>query len=174
MADLRLPQKYNIKLEIIEMRKLILADGVSDAPAPYIFIKIGDITAQTQIKKGDSPTVDEKFDFTLYMYPDELKNLKILFQVYHKTVFYKSDLLIGTHSLDVWTVYVKATHMINKTWAILEHEESGNINTGYLKFSVICIAESDKMPGINYLFTKLLLEMTMRKKKLEERKMLKK
>ena len=149
--NLNIPQIYKIKLELFECRKLLLQEGIVDQPQPYVVVKVGDQTVKTETKKGDSPSLDQKFDFNLFIFPEELKNQKISFQVYHKTAFYKSDSFIGSHSLDVWTVYSKGTHMINKQWAILENEISGSINSGFIKFSVIVLGESDKMPGIQIL-----------------------
>lgn len=147
MINSGLPQNFYIKVIIWECRQLSLGEGSKDNPCPYVTVKIGDEEKQTlkQIEQP-APKFNERYDFTIITTVSEIKTMKILFTVWHNTTWYKRDEIIGTHSADMWTVYSRTTHMVNKVWVVLEKE--GTIMPGYIKYSVIVVTESDKLMAL--------------------------
>ena len=138
-----LPETFLIKVTLIECRQLTLGEG-ADVVSPYIIVKVGDQEKTTEVKK-DNPdaTFNKVFDFKVVTTISELKTIKILISIWHKTIWYRKDILIGTLSVDAWTVYIKPTHMLNKAWGAVEKENLHD--TGFINYSVIVIGESDKL-----------------------------
>jgi len=91
-------------------------------------------------------TLSDSFDFKIITTLEELKNMKVAFTVWHKRSWYQRDMIIGSYSLDIWTVYSKATKMVNRDWEPLEDNESNK--RGFIQYSVTCVGEGDTIMGI--------------------------
>lgn len=93
-----------------------------------------------------SPKFEETYDFHIVTTLNEMKTMKILIAVWHKTKFYQRDVLIGNLSVDVWNVFSKPNKMINKVWGGLEKENV--LEPGFLNYTVLVAAENDKVQAL--------------------------
>jgi len=154
IAEKTIPKPFQIQVDVFELRNLSCPGKDAPVPNPYVVVKVGIILIikagpqerETEIRYNQiNLSVNERFHFKIETTVDELKTMKISFVVWHKTPWYSRDILIGSYSLDIWTVYSKATKMINRDWEPLERELG---EAGYIQYSVVCVAEEDRLMGI--------------------------
>jgi len=140
-----LPETYQIKVSIYECRQLTLE--IDEVPSPYIIIKVGDHVRQTDVLNNNpDPIYNFVSDFQLIATETELKTLKISISVMNNTKWYQRDTVIGTVSIDAWTVHTKSSHMINKVWSTIE--KAGIPEAGHINYSIIVIGNSDKLMAL--------------------------
>jgi hypothetical protein len=138
------PDTFQIKITVSECRQLTLDETIKDPPNPFIEVKVGNQIRQTKVlMENPDPTFDEVYDFKVDTTRQELKNLKLVFKVWHKTKWYQKDIEIGSLSIDTLNVYNRPNHMLIKSWGNLEKE--GIPEPGHLRYSILIVGSYDKM-----------------------------
>jgi hypothetical protein len=98
------------------------------------------------LNNNPDPIYNFVSDFQLIATETELKTLKISISVMNNTKWYQRDTVIGTVSIDAWTVHTKSSHMINKVWSTIE--KAGIPEAGHINYSIIVIGNSDKLMAL--------------------------
>lgn len=148
LEDLTIPKKFIIKVTIIECRQLLIEESLKEIPNGYVIVKIFNQERISEVKTEQvGPKFEETYDFHIVTTRNEFKAMKVIITVWHKRKFYQRDILIGSHTIDVWNVYNKSTKMMNKAWGVLSHKEVPN--PGFINYSIMVGSEGDRAVALS-------------------------
>jgi hypothetical protein len=152
MKGLFKKKEYLCQVTVIEARNLISKDpsGTCD---PFCRITVANEIPQisTIARATSAVTWNQSFTFSnIWLADVELESMELRLEIYDHKEF-AQNVLIGSHSIGLATLYRNMNHEFYNQWLKILHPDSGPEATGYILVSCYIIGKYDQPPvhGVN-------------------------